>query len=147
MRRQAMFIDYIGMSINDFYKLHYTQKSKSKDICMKHVKEAIEEFNISVINYPVKIIFQPILGYNLSGRCKRAYDIVNYAATIKMIEDSLVQLGILENDSNKYVYAHTCEKAIIDRTKSRTGMLLIIEEAEIKEDYLDKLLKKNKIVL
>lgn len=147
MKKQAMFIDYIGMSINDFYKLHYVQKSKSKDICMKHVKEAIEEYNISVINYPVKITFQPVLGNNLSGRCKRGYDIVNYAATIKMIEDSLVQLNILENDSNKYVYAHTCEKPITDRTLLRTGMLVIIEEAEIKDDYLEKLLKKNKIVL
>jgi len=147
MKRQALFVDYIGMSINDFYKLHYAQKSKSKDICMKHVVKAVEEYKIETITYPVKITFQPILGNNLSGRCKRAYDIVNYAATIKMIEDSLVQLGILENDSNSFVYAHTCEKAIIDRTKIRTGMLIIIEEAEIKEDYLDKLLKKNKIVL
>lgn len=144
---QALFVDYIGMSINNFYKLHYNQKSKAKDICMRHVIEAIEEYKIEIINYPVKITFQPVLGNNLTGRCKRAYDIVNYAATIKMIEDSLVQLNILTNDSNAFVYAHICEKPIIDRTINRTGMLIVIEEAIIKEDYLSKLLKKNKIVL
>lgn len=147
MRRQALFVDFIAMSINDFYKLHYNQKSKSKEICMRHVIKSVEEFNIEKIDYPVKITFQPILGNNLSGRSKRAYDIVNYAATIKMIEDSLVQLDVLVNDDNKFVYAHTCEKAIVDRTVNRTGILVIIEEQSIKEDYLEKLLKKNKIVL
>lgn len=147
MKSQIMFVDYIAVSINDFYKLHYNQKSKEKDICMIHVQNALLEFDIKVIDYPVKITFQPVLGNNLNGRNKRAYDIVNYASTIKMIEDSLVQLNVLTDDSNGFVYAHTYEKPVIDRTINRTGILVIIEKAVIKEDYLSKLLKKNKIVL
>lgn len=147
MREQVLFVEYLGMSTNDFYKLHYSQKSVCKKKCMERVIDAIEKYGIKKITYPVKITFQPILGGNLTGRCKRAYDIVNYSATIKMIEDSLVQLDYFIDDSNKYVYAHNTEKPIVDRTLNKTGFLIIIREAEIKDDYLEKLLKKHNIEL
>lgn len=147
MKEQLLLVEYIGMSTNDFYKLHYGQKSAEKKKVTERVRLAIDGTEFNKIEYPVKITFQPILGGNLTGRCKRAYDIANYSSTIKMIEDTLVQLGYFTDDSNKYVYAHNIEKPIVDRTLTKTGILVIIREAEIKEDYLDKLLKKHNIDL
>lgn len=147
MKEQVLFVEYIGMSTNDFYKLHYHGKSSELKKVKERVKQAIDGTEFFKIEYPVKITFQPILGGNLTGRCKRAYDIVNYSSTIKMIEDTLVKMGYFIDDSNKYVYAHNTERPIVDRSLKKTGILIIIREAEIKEDYLSKLLKKHHIDL
>lgn len=147
MKEQVLFIEYIGMSTNDFYKLHHHGRSSEKKKCMQKVIEAVEKYGVIKMEYPVKITFQPILGNNLTGRCKRTYDIVNYSATIKMIEDSLVQLDYFVDDSNKYVFAHNTEKPVVDRSLNSTGILIIITPAEIKEDYLSKLLRKHNIDL
>lgn len=147
MKEQVLLVEYIGMSTNDFYKLHYGQKSAEMKKVIERVKMAIDGVEFKKIEYPVKITFQPILGGNLTGRCKRAYDIANYSSTIKMIEDTLVKLGYFTDDSNKYVCAHNIELPIVDRTLTKTGIAVIITEYKKDDNYINKLMKKHNIDL
>lgn len=147
MKEQALFVEFIGSTTNNFVKLHFSKKCDEKHRCMERVKEALDEQMLEVINYPIKMTFYPVLGNNLTGRSKRTYDIVNYSSTIKMIEDSLVQIGIIENDDNRFVYSHKTEKPTVDRTKGKTGILVVITEVVDEDVNLDKILKKHRIDL
>jgi len=78
--------------------VHWAKRKKWRDEGHK----ACRVIQCDPINHPVKLIFTPVL----SGR-KRGYDCSNYAVTAKVIEDALVEKGILTDDTNKYVRSVT----------------------------------------
>lgn len=80
------------VSSNEIYSgMHWTKRKRIKDLFRKvhFVTKAID-------NYPVKCHYH----FQLSGKM---LDISNHFFLVKLIEDSLVYKGILQDDSIKYV--------------------------------------------
>jgi len=91
-----LLIPYIGPSTNSIYAgIHWQKRKKHKAEALKAVK--LLGF-IPDINAPVQITMTPML-----GKGKRAYDVSNYSYTYKMLEDCLVELGVLVGDTSKTV--------------------------------------------
>jgi hypothetical protein len=88
-------IPYIGPSLNKIYAgMHYSKRKRNADEAHLIVKMACK--GIKSVSNPVSLTFTP---YHNS----RLYDCSNYAYTCKLIEDGLVQAGVLVDDTNKYV--------------------------------------------
>jgi len=133
LRRETIFINHLGPSLNKFYTMHYQVKKKEKNLIKYACKDAFQ--NIKPFDKPVKLTFIPIL-----GKGQRIYDLDNYAGNVKPIIDSLtnkslasvVQQGksILVDDSAKYVVEFTIKQPIKDRSLQSSGMYLIMEEVD-----------------
>ena len=88
-------IDYIGPSLNKIYAgIHWSKRKKDADAAHLAVKIAAKGCSLSA--KPVVLVFQPMIR-------GRAYDVSNYAYTVKLLEDGLVHSGVLADDTNKYV--------------------------------------------
>lgn len=99
-------VEFIAESLNDFYKLHFMKKAKQRKKCFEIIKNSnvLESVNIKGFkNFTLEFDF------HLTSS-KRAYDIINYSATIKMIEDSLVELKLFKNDDNNNIVRHIINK-------------------------------------
>lgn len=74
---------------------------------------------------------------------RNPFDCVNYAPTIKSIEDKLVKLEILPEDNYKIIPHHETKPAIIDRDFEGHGIFVIIEEIEEQEFYFTEEMKEQ----
>lgn len=146
MKEQFLYIDYMGPTFNKYAMMYPHQKGKEREECENAVLESILLYSVTPVTSPVRIIFQPVLGSRKRGtgvKNQRAYDIINYANTIKMIEDRLVKEGVIKNDSKAFVYSHMIEKPIKDLTKNFNGFLVIIQEEQNWDlKYTEKMFKK-----
>lgn len=98
-----LFVPYIAPSTNAMYSgQHWIKRKTHKAIALKAVvcALAISRNNTTRFDGPVEISIQPHL-----GKGKRAYDVSNYSYTYKLIEDCLVERGILKNDTSGCVAA------------------------------------------
>jgi hypothetical protein len=83
------------VSTNKYYSgMHWTKRNKLKDMYLFEVKSKIRE--IQKIDNPVNIEFYFFFK-------SRALDSSNCSIMGKMIEDSLVKIGILNDDTYKHV--------------------------------------------
>lgn len=91
-----LLIPYIGPSTNSIYAgIHWQKRKKHKADALKALKSL---GFIPQIDAPVQITMKPML-----GKGKRAYDVSNYSYTYKMLEDCLVECGVLVGDTSKTV--------------------------------------------
>lgn len=96
------------MTINSWGTQHWAVKSKIKNQFKDLVKSWFLDDNVKL---PKNIHFewQPIYKDN------RKKDAINVAPTIKVVEDSLVELGCLEDDD---LTSHHIKVRIVDKTLS-----------------------------
>jgi len=101
-RRELFFIPWIGPTLNRIcggmakYKRN-EHRRRGQWSCIV-VKGKIEPFTV-----PVDIVFTPQIQEKKSRELR--YDCTNYAYTTKIIEDGLVYLGILADDSPDHVFS------------------------------------------
>lgn len=95
-----LFVPYIAPSTNAMYAgQHWRKRVKHKYDAMKAVLVALSKINDKkVFTKPVRVELEPQL-----GKGKRAYDVSNYSYTYKLIEDCLVERGILVSDTASFV--------------------------------------------
>lgn len=115
------FVPYMAPSLNSIYSgVHWSERQKQANaghwVCKALLLEPID--------YPVKLTFIPIV-----GKGGRVRDCSNYSYAAKIIEDGLVQSGVLQDDSPKYVKGFSIAAPVVDR-KSPSGFQIIIEKAE-----------------
>lgn len=99
-------IPFLADSLNKYYAMHFMVKNKQKNKCEEIVTKYIESNPLDLSQYKN---FELEFNFNLTSK-QRAYDIINYAATIKLIEDRLVHLKIFKNDDNMNIIKHTINK-------------------------------------
>lgn len=98
MKKQEIIIPGIGPSFNKFQNMNVYKRGNLVKEWENKVGWLVKRKLQPVKNYPVVLKFVGVFTKNM-----RSYDCVNMAPTAKMIEDGLVQAGILKNDSRKYV--------------------------------------------
>ena len=116
VRVEQVLIPWLGPSLNKIWAgMHWAKRKKIADeghlACL--VARTIPKFEGAV-----HLEFQPMV----SGR---RLDIVNYAVTIKVIEDGLVNLGILRQDGANDVLSH---RTYPPKKAKESGMLVTIRE-------------------
>ena len=98
-------IPWLGPSTNQVNARHWSFYNRAKHHAKAALTVALKQQRIPKPisdTFPVTITLQAFLGIE-NGRQKRAYDVTNYGSCLKMLEDALVQLGYLPNDTPKYV--------------------------------------------
>lgn len=114
-----LFVPYIAPSTNSIYAgIHYRTRMSHKKAALKATCIAL--VGISPIKTKVDITFTPRLGKGDRGR-----DTSNYSYTAKLIEDSLVELGLLTDDTRSYVGDITLKELVVDR-KKQSGVIVQI---------------------
>lgn len=95
-----LFVPYIAPSTNAMYAgQHWRKRVKHKFDAKKAVMVALAAMpDKQVFTKPVHVELEPRL-----GKGKRAYDVSNYSYTYKLIEDCLVERGILVSDTAAFV--------------------------------------------
>jgi len=93
-----IFIPYIGPSTNAMYAGQHWSKRKN------HKRQALLAV-ISAGPLPKFAGAVSIKAIPVLGKGRRAYDVSNYSYTYKMIEDALVERGVLAGDTAKVVTA------------------------------------------
>ena len=120
MRVETLNVPYIAPSLNSIYAgAHWSKRKRQADEAHLAVKIAAK--GVAMFDNPVMVTYQPMI----KGR---AYDISNYAYSLKLIEDGLVRAGVLKDDTNAYVKAITIKEPI--KVKAESSMVVIITEVE-----------------
>ncbi|WP_286237970.1 hypothetical protein [Neptuniibacter halophilus] len=118
-RTESFFVPYMAPSLNAIYAgIHWAKRKKHADAG----HQACEPLRITPFYKPVHIIFLPIVGKRAIAR-----DCSNYAYAAKVVEDGLVQAGILQDDTNEFVKSITIEEPVKDRSVE-SGMWVHIQE-------------------
>ena len=122
MRAETIKVPYIGPSLNSIYAgIHWSKRKKHADAAHMAVKVSCK--GINCFSKPVLLDFQPL-------HRGRGYDVSNYAYTVKLLEDGLVQCGILEDDTNKFVRGITIHPPIKLKKPDENCMVVTIVESE-----------------
>ena len=117
MRSETLNVPYIAPSLNSIYSgVHWSKRKKQADEA--HLAVKIAASKVKPFDKPVQLNFQPIV----KGR---GYDVSNYAYTVKLIEDGLVQCGILPDDTVKWVKRITIMEPI--KAKESSMVVTIVE--------------------
>ena len=112
-----IFVPYIAPSTNSIYAgIHYRTRMKHKDTARKAVLVAVA--GLSPIKTKVDISFTPRLG---KGDHER--DTSNYSYGAKLIEDCIVESGLLNDDTRKFVGDITLKELVVDR-KQPSGVIV-----------------------
>jgi len=92
--------DETGPTLNQFYAgMHYSKRKKLKDTWKLLTRIAVAQQDIKRVEvYPVTIDCRVVFGPG-----KRRYDWENCSVTMKMIQDALCSLGIIDDDNHKYI--------------------------------------------
>lgn len=118
MRVETFFIPFMGPSTNKIYKgCHWAERRKHAQDGHK----ACYTVQSHAFKQAVTITFRPVVGKGDTVR-----DTSNYSYTAKMIEDGLVRIGLLKDDSTKWVKRIILEEPIINRNM-QSGMWVRIE--------------------
>ena len=112
-----LFVPYIAPSTNSIYAgIHYRARMNHKKAALKATMIAL--VGVSPVKAKVDMSFTPRL-----GKGDRERDTTNYSYTAKLIEDSLVELGLLGDDTRKFVGDVTLKELTIDR-KQQSGVIV-----------------------
>lgn len=103
-RVQELKIGNIGPSLNEYGRMHYRQRTQLVDtwnslVAIEALKQGLKPVEI----YPVTVEVECYFG---TGR--RRFDWDNLSPTAKLIQDELVHLGIIRNDSPPHVRGGAC---------------------------------------
>ena len=114
MNRLVLTILWLGPSTNEIKGAHWSVYNKYKKAALAALKQAVQaqypRLDITIVP-PVKITLRAFLGRDpITNRLKSAYDIDNYSSCYKMLQDSAVDLGIIPNDTDKFVSAFEIER-------------------------------------
>jgi hypothetical protein len=117
-----LFIPYIAPSTNAMYAgQHWSARSKHKSNAKKAVMVALAALQEKkIFTKPVHIQLEPQL-----GKGKRAYDVSNYSYTYKLIEDCLVERGVLVSDTAAFVKELRFKSPV---RGAETGLMILISE-------------------
>lgn len=121
-----LFVPYIAPSTNTMYAgQHWSDRAKHKKSALLAVSFALLDSGQLKTTFvkPVKIEIEPCL-----GKGRRSYDVSNYSYTYKLIEDCLVERGVLAGDSVDKVRTLVFRSPV--RSKE-TGITLEILETEL----------------
>lgn len=114
-----IFVPYIAPSTNSIYAgIHYRNRMSHKKAALKAAQIAL--VGVSPIKAKVDITFTPRL-----GKGDRVRDTSNYSYSAKLIEDSLVELGLLADDTRSFVGDITLKELVVDR-KKQSGVIVQI---------------------
>lgn len=112
-----IFVPYIAPSTNSIYGgIHYRTRMNHKKEALKATMIALA--GVSPVKTKVDMSFTPRL-----GKGDRERDTTNYSYTAKLIEDSLVELGLLGDDTRKFVGDVTLKELTIDR-RQQSGVIV-----------------------
>ena len=112
-----IFVPYIAPSTNSIYAgIHYRTRMNHKKEALKATMIALT--GVSPVKTKVDMSFTPRL-----GKGDRERDTTNYSYTAKLIEDSLVELGLLGDDTRKFVGDVTLKELTIDR-RQQSGVIV-----------------------
>lgn len=115
-----IFIPYIGPSTNAMYAGQHWSKRKN------HKRQALLAV-ISAGPLPKFAGAVSIKAIPVLGKGRRAYDVSNYSYTYKMIEDALVERGVLAGDTAKVVTSVSFSAPL---RGPETGMKIEIHEQQ-----------------
>lgn len=157
-RKTIIFLPMIQKSFNDLFgviknpKLKGAVKLKMLKAIMGEqarfsnaVKKYLSNLNLEPFSgeHKIKLSYVPFYGLETkktkAGRKKpnkNPFDCVNYAPTMKVFEDRLVELEILPEDNYKIIPTNEICPAIVDRNFKGHGIFLIIEEIDTPENSL-----------
>lgn len=95
-----LFVPYIAPSTNSMYAgQHWSKRVQHKRDAKEAVLAALSSLSEKkVFTKPVRVELEPRL-----GKGRRAYDVSNYSYTYKLIEDCLVERGVLVSDAASFV--------------------------------------------
>lgn len=120
MRDERFYVPYQGPSTNAIYAgKHWIARKRDKDAARQVVAQAVQT---QLFESPVALHFVPVI-----GRAARSRDLSNYTYAIKLIEDGLVYVGALEDDTTAYVQSIRIYAPVIDRTQEPGFVLRIVE--------------------
>lgn len=106
-----LFVEYLGPSTNSIYSgVHWTKRKRDKAEALAAVKAS--ELPPNPFDGLVDLTFTPTL-----GKGARRRDTSNGSYSAKMIEDALVECGVLQDDTGEFVRNVTLTPAIVDRKK------------------------------
>lgn len=115
-----IFVPYIAPSTNSIYAgIHYRTRMKHKELARKAVMVAVA--GLSPIKTKVDMSFTPRL-----GKGDRERDTSNYSYGAKLIEDCIVESGLIGDDTRKYVGDIRLKELVIDR-KNQSGVIVQIQ--------------------
>lgn len=119
-----LFVEYLGPSTNSIYSgIHWAKRKKHKADALAAVKAS--ELPPKPFSGMVDLTFTPQMG---KGARKR--DTSNGSYSAKMIEDALVECGVLQDDTGEFVRNVTCTPAVVDRTK-KSGTWVTITPVDL----------------
>jgi len=118
---QSLTVPWMGPTGNKVFSqtMHFGKRSQLRNVAHLAVRAAVCNAKLKPVNKPVKLIFKP----HMKGRF---YDIHNYWFTNKLIEDGLVTMRILEDDSPRFV--RSIETVAPIKTKKQSFMVVEIME-------------------
>ncbi len=119
-----LFVPYIAPSTNAMYAgQHWRKRVKHKFDAKKAVMVALAALSEKkIFTKPVHVVLEPQL-----AKGKRAYDVSNYSYTYKLIEDCLVECGILISDTAAFVKELRFKSPV---RGAETGLMILISEVQ-----------------
>lgn len=141
-RRYSFDIELELTSLNDVYGDRWGVNRYRKYVISQIEKQ--DPFGDIEILHPVHLEFQALL-----TKSQRPFDVMNYASTIKAVEDYMVKNGILAKDSPLFVMSHKTlspkkSKCCVDMCKFR---VTIIEVYAVDSDGNEIIPEKAKEVI
>lgn len=129
-------ITNLKLSVNKIYSnAHWGVRKKIKDDVFGYVAGFCRPIQ-KPKSYPVEIRYRFLFR-------NRAFDTTNCSGMVKMFEDALRAVGILENDSPQYVARTIIEVVKITKTKTKKKTAdLRQKKNEENEDYLEIQIKE-----
>ncbi len=107
----SLMVPYIGPSTNVIYAgVHYGTRMKHKKIGVQAMEYAIRDTlglqrEWPTITYPIGLTFTP-------HHAGQTYDLDGYGYAAKILTDAMVKVGLLKNDSQKYVRLLTIKPTV-----------------------------------
>ena len=141
-RRHSFDIELELTSLNDVYGSRW-RVNKYRQYVISQIEKQ-DPFGDIEILHPVHLEFQALL-----TQSQRPFDVMNYASTIKAVEDYMVSNGILAKDSPLFVMSHKTlppkkSKCCVDICKFR---VTIIEVYAVDSDGNEIIPEKAKEVI
>lgn len=140
--KQSFYVAKRAKSTNFYNSASPFAKHKDVNKMEAYVDSAIAEYKLKPIpeDYVISFTWYPIIK---TGNGEKAYDMVNYSSSIKMIEDWLKKKKIIIDDNEKYVVSHTTKKTVRN-TEFETGFWVVMEATKREKDFDKNVIKMIK---
>lgn len=121
---QTLFVPFMGATTNKIYSgVHYAIRNRWSAEGHRVTRQACELQRIAPVIMPVDLEFTPY-------HSKRIRDCSNYSFSVKIIEDGLVNAGILKDDNAMHVRSITILAPVKDLLLP-SGFFVSIDTAPI----------------